>query len=265
VVVLASAERCSAGSAADVCVAPEDPVALLQTRMLRRAPGDLDHEDADEDADPSVVQVDADQPSVLAEAPAAVAPPTVAPPTGALPTVALPTVALPTVALPTVAPATALLSAASRAAGTAPPASVVHVVLPPRNATLSLAEAAEPAAPPAATPPAPATQAAAVEQQLDPGPRTLQRGECLQPCVNGICHDGECFCRYPYAGRVCTSKENLRVEMWAACSVFMLIFLLTAGVVVYVYVPQSDLDRAPQVEQDNMADEEWKPPAKHHG
>jgi len=256
--VLASAEEwcSSADSAADVC--PRESVALLQTRMLRRAPGDLDHEDADEDPDPGPVPTS--RPLAPEATRTAAVPPSAVPPSA--------------VGVGDRGPGPSAVQLSSRG-----PGATVHVVLPPRNGTLALAqdepavEAPVPsiaemlatvAEPPAPAPPA--TQAAEVEQQLDGhGVRNLKRGECLQPCENGICHDGECYCRYPYAGRTCTSKENLRVEMWAACCVFTLVFLVTAGVVAYVYVPQSDLDRAPQVEQDHMADEEWKAPAKHHG
>merc|ERR1719420_1761640 len=172
VVVLAGAEWCSAGTAADVCLREEPFTALLQMRMLRRAP-DLDHEDADEERsapDASPPHAEREDASPLhAEREDA------SPPHAEHLDVEHLDVEHLDVAAPTTAPAALLSAASSRtSAGTAPPASVVHVVLPPRNGTLSLTQAVEPAAPPAAPPPAPATAvapatAAAVEQQLDHG------------------------------------------------------------------------------------------------
>ena len=56
-----------------------------------------------------------------------------------------------------------------------------------------------------------------------------------EPCVNGICHDGECFCRYPFVGLQCDILAISEISKLLAAAMLTGVALFTALCVVVVY------------------------------
>merc|ERR1719313_2960739 len=84
--------------------------------------------------------------------------------------------------------------------------------------------------------------------------------ECQKPCQNGICHDGECFCRYPYVGLQCDIVAISEIGKVLAVTLLTGVALFTALCVVVVWRANQKHSTAAPVQESHMADEEWLPP-----
>jgi len=84
--------------------------------------------------------------------------------------------------------------------------------------------------------------------------------ECQKPCVNGICHDGECFCRYPYVGLQCEIVAIAEIGKVLALTMLTSLALFTALCVAVVIRANQKTSAAAPVQEPHMADEEWLPP-----
>lgn len=84
--------------------------------------------------------------------------------------------------------------------------------------------------------------------------------KCQRPCANGICHDGECFCRYPYVGLQCDIMAISEIGKVLAATMLMGIGLFTALCVFVVWKANQKHSAAAPVQEPHMADEEWLPP-----
>jgi hypothetical protein len=84
--------------------------------------------------------------------------------------------------------------------------------------------------------------------------------KCQRPCENGICHDGECFCRYPYVGLQCDILAISEIGKVLAATMLMGIGLFTALCVFVVWKANQKHSPAAPVQEPHMADEEWLPP-----
>jgi len=84
--------------------------------------------------------------------------------------------------------------------------------------------------------------------------------KCQKPCVNGICHDGECFCRYPFVGLQCDIVAISEVGKVLALTVLVGVGLFTALCVLIVFRANQKTSAAAPVQEAHMADEEWLPP-----
>lgn len=89
--------------------------------------------------------------------------------------------------------------------------------------------------------------------------------ECEKPCVNGICHDGECFCRYPFVGLQCDILAISEISKLLAAAMLTGVALFTALCVVVVYRANQKATVAAPVQEPHMADEEWLPPPPDDG
>lgn len=84
--------------------------------------------------------------------------------------------------------------------------------------------------------------------------------KCQKPCLNGICHDGECFCRYPFAGLHCEIVPITEIGEVLAFTMLTCLALFTALIVCIVYRANQKTSAAAPVQEPHMADEEWLPP-----
>lgn len=84
--------------------------------------------------------------------------------------------------------------------------------------------------------------------------------KCQKPCQNGICHDGECFCRYPYVGLQCDIMAISEITKVLAVTMLTGIALFTALCVLVVWRANHKNSAAAPVQEPHMADEEWLPP-----
>jgi hypothetical protein len=84
--------------------------------------------------------------------------------------------------------------------------------------------------------------------------------KCQKPCKNGICHDGECFCRYPYVGLQCEHLAISEVGKVLAATILTGVALFTALCVIVVFRANQKHSAAVPIQEPHMADEEWLPP-----
>lgn len=84
--------------------------------------------------------------------------------------------------------------------------------------------------------------------------------ECEKPCANGICHDGECFCRYPYIGLQCDIVAIAEIGKVLALTMLTCVALCTALCVLVVFRANQKTSAAVPTQEPHMADEEWLPP-----
>jgi hypothetical protein len=83
---------------------------------------------------------------------------------------------------------------------------------------------------------------------------------CSHKCVHGICHDGECFCRYPYVGYTCNVEAGTEVPRALAWTLCIFFAATTSIIALLVFQPKGPLEPLPRVEDPHMADEEWREP-----
>lgn len=89
----------------------------------------------------------------------------------------------------------------------------------------------------------------------------LPSDECEKPCKNGICHDGECFCRYPFIGTYCEIEGKVEISTVLAVSAITFSSLTTALCILVAFRSNQKTSLETPVEEPHMADEEWLPPS----
>jgi len=106
-----------------------------------------------------------------------------------------------------------------------------------------------------------ATDAAPATTGHTPDIFEIPSEKCQKPCLNGICHDGECFCRYPFVGLQCEIVAITEIGKVLAITMLSSVALFTALCVFVVFRANQKTSAAVPVQEPHMADEEWLPPA----